>query len=220
MPLTGAAEVAAVAILAAVKPCATAYSGPAGGVGHPGLLQGEDRPVFHDLAHVALDDALALVVERRGRLVEDQDRRVGGERASDGEPLALAAGKVGAAFLDHRVVALRQPVDEFVGAGQVGDRHHLGPRHGREDSAMFSWIVRLKSRLSWSTTPMLVRSQGVDVGKIHIVQENLAFLRDVEALDKLGQRRFARARRPHDADTEPGLMLIETCLSTTGAPGR
>ena len=61
-----------------------------------------------DVAHVALDDALALVVERAGRLVEDQDRRIGGERAGDGDALALAAGKVGAALLDHRVIALRQ----------------------------------------------------------------------------------------------------------------
>jgi hypothetical protein len=43
-----------------------------------------------------LDDALALVVERAGGLVEDQDARPGGERAGDGDALALAAGQVGA----------------------------------------------------------------------------------------------------------------------------
>ena len=66
-----------------------------------------------------LDDPLALVIERRGRLVEDQDRRIGGERAGDGDPLALAAGEIGAALLDHRVVALRQLVDEFVSPGEA-----------------------------------------------------------------------------------------------------
>ena len=34
----------------------------------------------------------------------------------------------------------------------------------------------------------------VDVRKIDIVQEDLAFLRDIEALDELGQRRLAGAR--------------------------
>ncbi len=95
------------------------------------MSDNEDCPVSYDLAHVVLDDAFALVIKRRGRLVEDQDRRIGGERAGDGDPLALAAGKIGAALLNHCVVALRHFVDEFVGPGEPGDRHHLRPRHGR-----------------------------------------------------------------------------------------
>ena len=43
--------------------------------------------------HVLLDDALALVVERAGRLVEDQDARIGDQRAGDGDALALPAGQ-------------------------------------------------------------------------------------------------------------------------------
>ena len=44
-----------------------------------------------DLRHVLLDDPLAFVVERAGRLVEDQDARIGDQRAGDGDALALAA---------------------------------------------------------------------------------------------------------------------------------
>src|SRR5262249_6349833 len=46
---------------------------------------------LRDLFHVVLDDALALVVERAGRFVEDQNARIGREGASDGDALALAA---------------------------------------------------------------------------------------------------------------------------------
>ena len=55
---------------------------------------GDDKngSVLHDLPHVMLDDAFALVIERRGRLVKNQDRRVGCKRAGDGDALALAAG--------------------------------------------------------------------------------------------------------------------------------
>ena len=51
----------------------------------------EDGAALGDLAHVVLDDALALVVERAGGLVEDEDARIGDERAGDGDALALAA---------------------------------------------------------------------------------------------------------------------------------
>ena len=53
-------------------------------------------------------EALGLVVERRGRFVEHQDRRVLEQRAGDGDALALAAGEALAELADHRVVALRQ----------------------------------------------------------------------------------------------------------------
>src|SRR5277367_3184471 len=66
----------------------------------------DDGSVPDDPAHVALDQTLALIVERGGRLVEYQDARIGGERPRDRQTLALTARQVGAALLDHRVVAL------------------------------------------------------------------------------------------------------------------
>ena len=43
--------------------------------------------------HVLLDDALALIIERAGRLVEDQDARIDDQRAGDRDALALPAGE-------------------------------------------------------------------------------------------------------------------------------
>ena len=67
-----------------------------------------DGPAVRDLAHVLLDDALALVVERAGRLVEDQDARIADQGAGDGDALALPARQAAAALADHGVVAFRQ----------------------------------------------------------------------------------------------------------------
>ena len=58
--------------------------------------------------------------------------RGGGERAGDGDALALPAGQVGAALLDQRVVAERQLGDELVGAGEPGGRDDQRARHGRD----------------------------------------------------------------------------------------
>ena len=156
----------------------------------------DDGAACDDLAHVVLDDALAVVVERAGRLIEDQDARVGRERPRDRDALALAAGQVGAALLDHGVVALRQPRDELMRAGELGDSG------SRARAASPDWrarccrgCVRLNSRFSCSTTPIW-RAQPcrVDLGDIDAVDQHLALVGRVEALQQFGQGRLAGAR--------------------------
>ena len=44
--------------------------------------------------HVALEDELGLIVERRERLVEQQDVRIGGKRADERHALPHAAGEL------------------------------------------------------------------------------------------------------------------------------
>jgi Transposase IS66 family len=50
--------------------------------GRQAMGNDQDSPAGDDPAHVLLDDALALVVERTGRLVEDQDSWIGNQRSS------------------------------------------------------------------------------------------------------------------------------------------
>ena len=78
-----------------------------------------------------LDQRLALAVEARGRLVEDQDRRVGEDRARDRDALALAAGELDAALADHRVVALLELRDELVAVRDAADALDLRARRVR-----------------------------------------------------------------------------------------
>ena len=75
-----------------------------------------------------LDDRLALRIERACRLVEHQHRRIVNEGAGDREPLPLAARQIGGTFLQHRRIAVRQALDEFVGAGELRRPHHLFKR--------------------------------------------------------------------------------------------
>ena len=51
---------------------------------------------------------LGFRIERGGRLVEQDDRRVLDQRARDGDALALAAGELHAVLADRRLVAIRE----------------------------------------------------------------------------------------------------------------
>ena len=57
------------------------------------------RPL-HKFGDRFLDVALGFRIERRGRLVEQDDRRVLDQRARDRDALALAAGKLHAVLAD------------------------------------------------------------------------------------------------------------------------
>ena len=72
------------------------------------------RPAAHRLAQAVADLRLGRRVDRGRRVVEDQDARVDDQRAGDRDPLALAAGERDPALADHRVVAVRQRLDELV----------------------------------------------------------------------------------------------------------
>src|SRR5580658_4363825 len=119
-------------VMVAVLDEAAALDGDdAVGVAHARQAIGDDEhgAALGDAFHVLLDDALALVVERARRLVEDQDPRIGDEGAGDGDALALAARKARAALAHHGVVALRQLEDELMGAGELGRADDAVDRH-------------------------------------------------------------------------------------------
>jgi hypothetical protein len=62
--------------------------------------------VLHQRRQRLLDVALGLGVQRRGGLVEDQDRRVLEHGPGDGDALPLPAGQQHAAIADQGVEAL------------------------------------------------------------------------------------------------------------------
>ena len=61
---------------------------------------------FISVVEARLDRGLDLGIERGGRLVQHQDRRVLQDHARDGDALALAARKLHAALADLRVIAV------------------------------------------------------------------------------------------------------------------
>ena len=72
------------------------------------------RAALHDGLERAPDARLGGRVDRGGGVVEDQDARVGEQRARDREPLPLAARERQPALADERVVAARERLDEVV----------------------------------------------------------------------------------------------------------
>ena len=75
------------------------------GDGRQAVGDGDDRAPLHEAVELLLDRRLDLRIERAGRLVEHQDRRVLEDQPGDGDALALAAGELDAALADPGVVA-------------------------------------------------------------------------------------------------------------------
>ena len=69
------------------------------------VRDGDHGLAGHQRVEARLDRGFDFAVERRGRLVEHQDRRVLEDDARDGDALALAAGQLDAALADMGVVA-------------------------------------------------------------------------------------------------------------------
>ena len=62
----------------------------------------------------------SLRVEHCGRLVQNQDGRVLKQRPSQGDALALAAGKFNTLVAEKRLIALGHKANEIMGLGGLG----------------------------------------------------------------------------------------------------
>ena len=82
------------------------------------------RPRRH-LAQRDVDRGLQARVDRRGRIVEHEQLRVGDQCPGQGDPLPLPAGQRQALLADHGVIAFRQPPDELVGLRRRGGGEYL-----------------------------------------------------------------------------------------------
>ena len=71
------------------------------------------------------DPGLGVRVDRRGRLDQDQDLGVAGQRPGQHQPLPLAAGEGAAALGHHRVQPVGQCLEDVVGRGGLQRPRHL-----------------------------------------------------------------------------------------------
>ena len=78
----------------------------------------QHRTVLRSAVDRRLHEGFALGIERAGRFVQKQDRRVLQQRACDRDALALSAGQAHAALAELGVIAVRQAGDELL------DRRH------------------------------------------------------------------------------------------------
>jgi hypothetical protein len=181
----------------------------------------QGSPAFHEPVERLLDHRLALGVHRGERLVQDQDGRVAQEGAGDRDPLALASGKTDAALPHHRLVALRQPSDEFLRIGGAGGRLELrrrGPRLAHAE-VLGDRAVKEIGVLAHHRDEPAELIEG-EIAQVAAADHDPPPLRVVEAEEEPGDGGLARPARPHDAHALPGLDLEgEIGVSGTAASG-
>src|SRR5439155_23638432 len=133
------------------------------------------------LAHLRF----TLDVQARHRLVQNQDRGIPNQGASDGDSLLLSAREGGAPLADDRVVTIFKFADELVGIRRLGRSHnfpHIRLRFSISDvfpdgGPKENGILEDNSNLPTQRLESIL----LDVGPIN---ENGPLLRLVEAQDQ------------------------------------
>ena len=152
-------------------------------------------------AQARLDAPLRVEVDVRGRLVEDQDARVGDERAGERDELALAGRQLRAALADGRLVAVLEALDELVGADGAGGGAHLVVRRVRAPEGDVVADRAAEQEALLGDDPELAAQRRLrDRAQVVAVDEHGAVGRVVEARDELGDRRLACAGRADERD--------------------
>ena len=166
------------------------------------------RSALHQSIHALLHKRFRTRIDGGSRFVQDHDGRIGNRRPRNGNQLTLSLRQVGRLVTEHRVVPFGQARDKVVRVGKLcrGD----------------ALLVR---RIQFSVTDVLhngARKQVCilqndaqrtaqvclfDLIDIDAVVADLAVGDVVEAVQKVGNGRFARARR-----TDKGDLLTGFCI--------
>ncbi len=161
-----------------------------------------------DAAHRALDLVFGGAVDGAGRVVQDQDARVGQEGAGDGEALALPARERHAALADHGLVAFGKACDKLVRLRLRAPLPRSAPAspRPRAPKAMFSAIVRENRKISCSIVAICARR----LSRLHSRTSTPSISTRPAAgskvrLSSLVSVRLARAGLPDDRDGLAGL---------------
>ena len=173
--------------------------------GRESVGYGDGGAGLHESLQRLLDQSLALGVERRGGLVEDEYGRVLEYGAGYADALSLSAAESSAAVADVGIEAVLRLGDELIGIGYACGALYLflgGVAHAEGDVVVErvveedGLLVDIADELS-----QVVYAQVLD---IDAVDEHLALLHIVVTGDEVEQGRLARAALSHDRD---GLAL-------------
>src|SRR5215211_680841 len=159
----------------------------------------------HEAIQGFLDLRLALDVEARHRLVQDQDGDVPDNGPRDSDPLSLAAGEGIAPLAEDGVVSVLEADDEVVGVGGTGNSLYLVvcgvqpavgyvlPDGGPEEDRVLEYDPDLSPQ----------RLELV-VADVHAVYVDGALLGLIETQDQAGQRGLPGPRDTHQRDPLAG----------------
>ena len=132
-------------------------------------------------------------------------RRIGEERARNREALLLAAGEVRAILFQHGLETTRQPLDEFLGAGDARRRSDLLGRRVRLGGGN---VVAHRSAeqevVLQDDADALAQMDEIDLPAVEAVDAHQPLLDRIEALDQPRDRRLAGAALADDAEDRTG----------------
>jgi len=161
----------------------------------------ERGAALQQLVQASLQQTLRLGIDRRRRFVEDQDARVGEQRAGERDELALALGQLRAAFVHFGHIALLELADELVRAYGLGRRDDFFFRgvelavtdvvqdRAGEDEA----VLQHNAHLAAQRLQLYARD-------IVSVNQNAAVRDIIEARDQVDDGRLAGTRRADQRD--------------------
>ena len=155
---------------------------------------GDRRAALHQALEGGLDEPFRDGVERRGRLVEDQDPRVLEQDPGDREALLLPTGQLVAALADGRVISVGEFDDPFVDRGGPGGDLELvvGGVRARVAEVVADRGVE-EVRLLGHGPDHLPEGSELDPADIDVIDLDRAGVDVVQARDEVGGRRLAGA---------------------------
>ena len=168
------------------------------------------------MVHRLLDQHLGAGVHRAGGLVQNQDVRIGEERAADGHQLAFALAELGGFILEFGVIPVGQAAHELVHMAGLGAFDHPLLADGLAlvqavEQVLADRAVEQPGVLQ-NHAEVLTQIVAGDVARIHAVDGNRPALDLVEAHEQVDQRGLAGAGRADDGDRLAGLGLQRKIL--------
>ena len=160
------------------------------------MRDGKGRPAHHELVESRLHDLLALRIERRRRLIEDQNARILQDGACDRDALTLSTRKIQSTFADLRLIALGKLQDEFLGVRRTRRLLNFLVRRFKSAVAdILTHAARKEHRFLRHDANLF--AQRVERHVTHVVAIDLdhTFVHLVETRYEIRDRRLARARR-------------------------
>ena len=149
---------------------------------------------------------LGAAVERAGRLVEHQDRRVLEQGAGDRDALLLAARQLEPALADHRFIAVRQArsMKSSIAAPRAAASISSWPRAVAAVGDVVADRVVEQHRVLRDDADRRAQARLGDLRDVLPVDRDAPRRRIVEAEQQPRERRLAGARRPDHRDGRAG----------------
>src|SRR6266852_7714831 len=154
----------------------------------------------HQVGQRLLHKHLGLRIQLRGGFVENQNRRIFQDRARNSDTLPLSSAQARSAFADYRIVPARQLHDEIVRQRRLGGSNDsiLGNISQSVANVVPHRIVK-QDVLLRHHGDLLAQRLDSYTANIHTVDANRSGGRFMEARQKIHERGFAGAARPHQS---------------------